>query len=466
MGITIGGVSTPQLDLTLDTAVTLSTTDSGSSYLWEVLDKPNGSTATLSSTSIKSPSFTPDKVGSYLFKLTISSVTQEYGLIAVRSAKSSLRFPAAGEGGVNTGGSTAGARSWATDVNAGLKHLDEYTNKGIVITAYNGTGSAIAKGKVVNLSSPPLVSSATTLASGVAAGATTLVLSGTGAPFSFSSYVTPFKAVLNVGNLSDQEEVVVSSFVGTTMTLASGTKNAHPGGATVQYSSFEFNSLYGDSTKEFELLPKMELASATTSAVEYPAKVTTIGVVVGDLSGGSSVADGKVGLVMMAGVLKTGIDFTSFSLGQFLFAANAAGTITNNAQSADAPHTIGRVLSADTNGYMLVQNGGPVGGNALSVGAVSSTPTTLTPGQCQNSYIVVDSSSGTITLNTPAATAYGSALHAGKTLTVFNAGSNNVVLTGGSGVTLNGAATQTITPGTAHTYIFIPGTGYLGVSKY
>jgi len=93
------------------------------SYLWELLDVPEGSAAALSNPAIQNPTFLADSEGTYLVKLTVNrTLATEVSskiIVAVSQLKSALRVPAAGE---STEMSTL--RGWALSTNRDLQALD------------------------------------------------------------------------------------------------------------------------------------------------------------------------------------------------------------------------------------------------------------------------------------------------------------------------------------------------------
>jgi len=92
-------------------------------YLWEFLDRPEGSAAVFSNPAIQSPTFTPDVEGTYLIKLTVNRTlaTEATNTVvaAVAQRRTNQRIPAAGE---TREASTT--RGWALAVNRFLKHID------------------------------------------------------------------------------------------------------------------------------------------------------------------------------------------------------------------------------------------------------------------------------------------------------------------------------------------------------
>lgn len=87
-------VSAPGSSAQLDTSL------SYTSYVWAIDSAPAGSSASLSSTSVKNPTFTPDVRGSYRFRLqpngSVDPATWVYGVLGVLEP-SGRRVPAKGE---------------------------------------------------------------------------------------------------------------------------------------------------------------------------------------------------------------------------------------------------------------------------------------------------------------------------------------------------------------------------------
>lgn len=87
-------------DLIAAPLVTLSLNDSTgvTSYSWQILDKPPGSSAILSSSTVASPTFSPDLTGTYLIKCTVNS-GEAYNTsgIAYTTRQRAFRKPAIGE---------------------------------------------------------------------------------------------------------------------------------------------------------------------------------------------------------------------------------------------------------------------------------------------------------------------------------------------------------------------------------
>lgn len=142
--------------LVIDTVVALDNINNGGevSYLWEFLDRPEGSTAAFSSSTVQNPTFTPDCEGTYLIRLTVNAAlaTESVNTViaAISQMKSGIRIPAAGE---TTEEDTA--RGWAEDVNRGMQMLDNLRADPGYITGY--AGAALARGQVVYISGMTLI---------------------------------------------------------------------------------------------------------------------------------------------------------------------------------------------------------------------------------------------------------------------------------------------------------------------
>lgn len=134
--ITINAVPGSDDDLPIDTLVQLGNDDIGgeTSYLWEILDQPEGPADSLSSVSAPNPTFTPQKEGTYLIQLivnqSLSSEVRDTVIAAVRHVKTRDRIPAAGETEEN------GQHGWAkvNGVNALLRRvIDMRADPGLVV---------------------------------------------------------------------------------------------------------------------------------------------------------------------------------------------------------------------------------------------------------------------------------------------------------------------------------------------
>jgi len=149
--IEINTVTGSNNDLPIDTLVQLSNSDNGGelTYLWEWIDKPEGSLAAFSDPAIENPTFTPDVEGTYLIRLTVNRTlgTESINKVicGVKQMKSGMRVPAAGE---TTEESTS--RGWARDVNRALRILDSSHADSLVITGQADVN--LAKGNVLVIS--------------------------------------------------------------------------------------------------------------------------------------------------------------------------------------------------------------------------------------------------------------------------------------------------------------------------
>jgi len=134
--------------LVVGSTVSLNNTNSGGelTYLWEWLDKPEGSLSAFSNAAIQNPTFVIDSEGTYLIKLTVNRTlaTEQVDTViaAVKQMKSLIRIPAAGE---TQEESTS--RGWAEDVNRGMRTLDANQANPAKIVAY--ANGSLSTGKVV-----------------------------------------------------------------------------------------------------------------------------------------------------------------------------------------------------------------------------------------------------------------------------------------------------------------------------
>lgn len=122
----IAGSNPPNgMALVVGNTVQLNNVNAGGevTYLWEILDAPEGSLTELSNAALQNPTFVVDCEGTYLIKLTVNrTLATEVSakiIAAVSQLKSGLRIPAAGE---STEMSTA--RGWALSTNRDLIALD------------------------------------------------------------------------------------------------------------------------------------------------------------------------------------------------------------------------------------------------------------------------------------------------------------------------------------------------------
>lgn len=144
--------------LVIGSTVQLNNTNSGGeiTYLWEWLDKPEGSLSTFSNPNIQNPTFVIDSEGTYLIKLTVNRTlaTEQVDTViaAIKQLKSKIRIPAAGE---TQEESTA--RGWAEDVNRAFGVLDTNQANPARLVAY--ANGALSTGSVVKFDSMQTIKS-------------------------------------------------------------------------------------------------------------------------------------------------------------------------------------------------------------------------------------------------------------------------------------------------------------------
>jgi len=92
-----GSPSTSRDDLETGTLVTLTNATAESTYLWELLSKPVGSSASLSGATLPTATFTPDVTGSYRIRLTTNGSEVDIRIGAVKTANLDIRKPATDE---------------------------------------------------------------------------------------------------------------------------------------------------------------------------------------------------------------------------------------------------------------------------------------------------------------------------------------------------------------------------------
>lgn len=117
-------------------------------YLWEFLDRPEGSAAALSNPAIQAPSFTPDVEGTYLLKLTVNRTlateATDTVIVGISQLRTNERIPSAGE---TREESTT--RGWAQATNRLLKLLDIVRGDGSMLI---GTADgAMSRGHVLRV---------------------------------------------------------------------------------------------------------------------------------------------------------------------------------------------------------------------------------------------------------------------------------------------------------------------------
>jgi len=150
--IEINGSAVSDDDLPIATLVQLSNADTGGeiSYLWEILDQPEGTADVLSSTSIENPTFTPNKEGTYLLRLTVNdtlaSEVSDLKVAAVRQLKTNERIPAAME---TT--EVDSAKGWKPATNRLLQITDYVSRDANLIVCVNPGASFPVLGDIVRM---------------------------------------------------------------------------------------------------------------------------------------------------------------------------------------------------------------------------------------------------------------------------------------------------------------------------
>lgn len=154
--ITINGIagSNPPngVPLIINSVVQLDNINNGGeiSWLYEFLDRPEGSLASFSNPAIQNPTFTPDVEGTYLIRLKVNAtlVSEQIDTViaAVLHQKTNLRIPAA----LETTESSA-LRGWAQDVNRQLRLLTNFKGDPGTFVCISTSGNV--RGNVVTFDS-------------------------------------------------------------------------------------------------------------------------------------------------------------------------------------------------------------------------------------------------------------------------------------------------------------------------
>lgn len=158
--IEINGTATSKDALAINVLVQLSNADTGGevSYLWEVLDQPEGTADALSNPNIENPTFTPKKEGSYLIRLTVNktlpSEVANTKIAAIRQLKTNERIAAAGE--VFEVDLAAG---WKTAINRLLNRCDDVVGDANLVVVVLPGASVPALSDVVQFDSTSLIKS-------------------------------------------------------------------------------------------------------------------------------------------------------------------------------------------------------------------------------------------------------------------------------------------------------------------
>jgi PKD domain len=156
--IQVNGVDGSNDNVPIATLVTLNNDGNGGelTYLWTIIDQPEGATDSLSSTVIQNPTFTPNKEGTYKLSLVVNQnladESDTTAIVAVRQLKSFQRVPAATEtfeDSAQTG--------WKHSVNQQLIELDSVQGDANRIVAYASASCAL--GMVVQFSGVQVIKS-------------------------------------------------------------------------------------------------------------------------------------------------------------------------------------------------------------------------------------------------------------------------------------------------------------------
>jgi hypothetical protein len=141
--IVINGTSGSNDDLPIGTVVNLGNDGNGgeTTYLWTVVDQPEGTADVLTSTTTASTTLTPNKEGTYLLQLVVNanlpdeSVDEQ--IIGIRYLRTLERAPAAQETVQD------GSPGWKTAINRLLKRVDHLSGDPGIIVAQAATPQAV-----------------------------------------------------------------------------------------------------------------------------------------------------------------------------------------------------------------------------------------------------------------------------------------------------------------------------------
>jgi len=154
--IKINGTDARFATVTIGVAVNLSNHDTGgeTTYSWSIVDQPEGTGDSLSSTSVRDVAFTPTKEGSYELQLTVNSLLIQTAVVAVLDARTHERVPAATET-VEAGSS----QGWALAVKRILNRtLHASVDANLVVAVSPGS---IGAGTIVSLTGVSTINSGT-----------------------------------------------------------------------------------------------------------------------------------------------------------------------------------------------------------------------------------------------------------------------------------------------------------------
>jgi len=146
--ITVNSVAGSNTDLAINTSVQLNNTNNGgeSTFAWQILDQPVGTTDSLSNAALQNPTFTPKKEGTYLIELVVNaslaSEARNRVVCRVRQLKTRTQVPAAGET------TESGSRGHAAAVEEILKLVDTIrADPGVLVIqlGYNATAKDVVR---------------------------------------------------------------------------------------------------------------------------------------------------------------------------------------------------------------------------------------------------------------------------------------------------------------------------------
>lgn len=128
------------------------------SYLWELLDQPDGAADALSATTLQNPTLTPRKEGSYLLRLTVNlglpSQAISTAVAAIRHLRTNERAPAAFEVF-----EVDAARGWKTAADRWLNRLNVAATDANVVACALPSSGVPALGDVVAFAGVGLIKS-------------------------------------------------------------------------------------------------------------------------------------------------------------------------------------------------------------------------------------------------------------------------------------------------------------------
>jgi hypothetical protein len=123
--ISINGQNGSRSDIAFGATINLNDAGGGSSWLWELLSAPPGSTASFSATNIQNPTLGPlDAYGSFRIRVTENGTSTDIAIAAVRTERMNIRIPATGEEDeFDESGNTDG---WSPAMHNALITIDSY----------------------------------------------------------------------------------------------------------------------------------------------------------------------------------------------------------------------------------------------------------------------------------------------------------------------------------------------------